>query len=252
HGLSLPFFIKLDDAEFGLRVADSTRVITMNGAAVFHESFQKKFSFPLEYNIIRNELVTAAIHGSSAADAVKLFVRCVGKHILLYRYDNIPLVLRAVRDFFGGVDFFLACDEEKLNDEIRGLAPKLCPLSDIPEWREDMRRRAEYRDGYEVSAGAVLAQLVPACFLDKEITAQALDSVQPADCAMRRCVIQYQADGSMGIVTRHNAWKFVKYGFLAAVYAARLAFGFGRMRRQYSERCGEITSMDFWRRHLGL
>lgn len=41
-GLPMPFFIKLDDVEYGLRNCADKTVITMNGAAVFHESFEKR------------------------------------------------------------------------------------------------------------------------------------------------------------------------------------------------------------------
>ena len=251
HGLSLPMFIKLDDVEHNLRTAEGP-LITMNGAAIFHESFEKKMNMALDYYTIRNELVTAALHGSSTKDAVKLFVYSIGKHLLFYRYDNIPLILKAARDFLGGVDFFLACDEEQLNNEIRRSSPKLVKLSDIPEYNRELLNGApnSVRKGGKLKG--MLWNLAPSFLLKKDISAVALPFASPEDFTGRRAVIQYQLDEDMGILTRRRFGSFLKYGFLGAFMALRLALSFGGQKKRWQKRHAELTSFEFWRKHLDI
>lgn len=251
HGLSLPLFIKMDDVEHGLRAADGP-VITMNGAAVFHESFDKKMNMALDYYITRNKLVTAAMHNSGTGSAVKAFVYAIGKHLLLYRYDNIPLILKAARDFLEGVDFFLKCDEEKLNNEIRQRSPKLVKLSNIPQWSEQLTVDAPDSMRRGGMLKSFLANLLPSFLLKKDITAVALPYASPEDFTGRKAVIQYQLDKETGILTKRNFGKFVKYGVLGAVMTIRLTLGFGRAKKHWRKRSEEITSFSFWRDHLGI
>lgn len=60
--LPLPFFIKFDDIEYGVRKPKDTEIITMNGIALCHEAFENKMSFSGEYYCFRNEMVTIALH----------------------------------------------------------------------------------------------------------------------------------------------------------------------------------------------
>lgn len=251
HGLSIPMFIKIDDVEHNLRSADGP-LITMNGAAIFHESFEKKMNMALDYYTIRNELVTAALHGSRTKDAVKLFVYSLGKHLLLYRYDNIPLIFKAVKDFLGGVDFFLSCDEEELNNEIRSCSPKLKKLTDITEYSHELIKTAPSTVRKGKTLKCLLWNFMPAPFLKKETIAAAIPYVSPQDMAGKRSVIQYQLDEDMGLLTRRSFYKFIKYGTIGAFLTLKLVFSFKRQQKIWLSRSSEVTSFEFWRKHLGI
>lgn len=253
QGLPYPFFIKYDDVEYGLRKPLEVRVITANGIAVRHEAFDKKLSMMLEYYILRNKLVVDAVYGYSVFTAVRIFLYEAGKNLILYRYDNIPVIFRAVRDFLQGVDFFLRCDEERLNGELIAQSPKLVPLADIPEWSEDLRCD-EHQPIKRLSAAVLLTlggHLIPSFLLKKEICAVPLSRCGTRECFGRKAVIQYQLGGSSGILTRRSFAKFLKYGFLTVGNALRLLVCFPRARKQYLRRKDEITSMEFWKAHLG-
>jgi len=56
-GLPMPFFIKEDDVEYGLRLG--RRFLIMSGIGVWHKAFSDKYSPHLEYYIKRNELIVA-------------------------------------------------------------------------------------------------------------------------------------------------------------------------------------------------
>ncbi len=254
QGLPYPFFIKFDDVEYGLRKPAHVKVITANGVAVYHEAFDKKLSMMLEYYMLRNELTVNAIYGYGTFTALRIFIYEAGKNLILYRYDNLPIVLRAVRDFLKGVDFFLDCDEEELNTQLIRSAPKLCPLTDISGWNETLRCD-DHVPLKKLTAATVLTlggHLIPSFMLKKDICAFPLSRCGVNECFGKKAVIQYQLDGSAGILTRRSFAAFLKYGFASLWYAVRLLFGFGRVKKQYAKRRQELTDISFWRRHLDI
>ena len=66
-GLPLPFFIKIDDMEYGLRVKEylNRPIVAFPSIAVWHEPFYAKNPGWDGYYCMRNMLVTNAIHGYS-------------------------------------------------------------------------------------------------------------------------------------------------------------------------------------------
>ncbi len=253
NGLPYPFFIKFDDAEYGMR--NSAEIITMNGVAVRHEAFDRKTGFTLDYYNLRNELVVNSIYKKYGAfGAVKRFWYEVWKELLLYRYDNCGVVFRAVRDFLGGADFFLSCDEEKLNGELMNSVLKLQPLSEIPGWNEKIRSDSHQKNNV-LSHGIVLTlggHLIPAFMLDKMPYAIPLSKAGMADIFGRKEVIQYQLGGNVGILTKRNVKKFFYYLFWAIGISAKLLFGFKRAQNSLIMGKHKLTSMEFWKNHLGI
>lgn len=250
NGLPLPFFIKLDDVEYGLRNSADTTVITMNGAAVFHESFENKMNFTMDYYTIRNELTVSALYGGNAGTAASIFLSTIGKELIFYRYENIPLICKAVNDFLGGIEFFLTYDEERLNAELRERAMKLVSLSEIKEWNQ---AETEILPNVKSKKGrfkALASNFLPCFFMKKKMTAVAIPYASPENFIARKAVIQYQLDGQAGALTKRSFGKFLKCGFIAAVTALKLLLNFSKVKKDFLDRREEITSFDFWRRRL--
>lgn len=256
YRLPYPFFIKIDDVEYGLRTCSHAPIITMNGIAVRHDDFDNKYSMHLEYYNVRNQLVMNTAQGRDPLkNALYRLFAVSFKHLVLYRYDSIPMILRAFRDYLKGVDFFLGCDEEKFNAELIRTAPKLQPLSDIPGWCEEMRNSPRGDDNTVLTARALLTlagHIYPWFMLKKEPGAAPLSRAGASDMLGRREVIQYQLAGDTGIVTRRNVGKFIVCSAKVVGMAFRLLFTYGRAKRSYETRSAEISSLEFWRGHLGL
>ncbi len=256
YKLPYPFFIKMDDVEYGLRTCGSSPIITMNGIAVRHDDFDNKYSMHLEYYNVRNQLVLNAAHDlHPTSNALYRLFAVSFKHMALYRYDNMPIIFKAYNDYLCGVDFFLKCDEEKLNSELLNSAPKLALLADIPQWTEEMRSAVRHRDNKVITPLAVLTMaghLIPAFCLKREISAAPLSKASVDDTLFRKTVIQYQYKGDTGIITKRSFVKFVKYGFLTLLMAVKVIFLNPKAVASYSKRKNEITSMEFWKKHLGL
>jgi len=207
NGLPYPFFIKFDDVEYGMRKPRGTEIITMNGIAVRHEAFDRKKSFVLDYYNLRNELIVNALYGKCGAfGAARRLMYELMKHLCLYRYDNIPLVLRAARDFLRGVDFFLETDEEQLNSALIAAAPKLLSLTQLGGWQEDMRCDEHILDK-RISLPMILTlggHLIPSFALKKQPSAVPLSRTGAVDCFGKASVIQYQPGGDNGFASKRS------------------------------------------------
>lgn len=255
-GLPFPFFIKLDDVEYGMRTCKSAPIITMNGVAVRHEDFDNKYSMHLEYYNVRNQLVLNAAHNiSPTRNALYRLFAVSFKHLVLYRYDMMPFILKAFNDYLKGVDFFLNCDEEEMNSELIKNSPRSLPLSDIPEWNEEMRSFPRAQNNKVMTPTALLTlagHLIPSFLLKKEMGAAPLSMASAHDTLFRKAIIQFQFKGDTGIVTKRSIVKFFKYSIEVLAMSLKILIFSHKAKKSFYIRKSEITSMDFWKNHLGI
>lgn len=123
-GLPMPFFIKMDDVEYALRLGQKT--VCLPGVCVAHEDFDKKYNPALEYYIVRNTLITCALHKKDVGIFRRIgrMYAAVLRNAMLQRYDSAALVLRAHRDFLRGAKFLRKTDPALLHQKILESAPK--------------------------------------------------------------------------------------------------------------------------------
>lgn len=117
-GLPLPFFIKEDDVEFGLRT--KSKYFISNGIGVWHQSFEKKQQPYLEYYIKRNELIVSAFSGIGAGTVnsiIKLFRSVIGS-LIRKKKSQIAYINEAYIDFLKGPEYLLDTDGEQLNNKL--------------------------------------------------------------------------------------------------------------------------------------
>ncbi len=134
-GLPMPFFFKMDDVEYALRLGE--KVICLPGMCVAHEDFVKKYNPALEYYIVRNTLITAALHDRLGGYGTMLrnLLSVVLRNVLLQRYETAELILRAYGDFLKGPAFLKDTDAAALHGIILQCAPKCEPIP--PEMHPD-------------------------------------------------------------------------------------------------------------------
>ena len=108
-GMALPYFIKWDDVEYGLRArAAGTRTVTLPGAAVWHMPWTSKDD-GLDwqaYHQLRNRIVTALLHAPGARGGGVLgasFAQDLN-HILCLQYGSEAARVVALRDVLSGPD----------------------------------------------------------------------------------------------------------------------------------------------------
>ena len=118
-GLPLPFFIRCDDAEFGMREPQRT-FMTMNGICVWHMSFgPSKFRASMEcFYVVRNSLIIGAVspslQGAGYADLyTTLADDMIEREWRKLAYDNVELCLDGMEAYLDGPAALIARDAEK-------------------------------------------------------------------------------------------------------------------------------------------
>ena len=255
-GLPLPMFIKFDDVEYGTRCCQDSPIITLNGVCVAHEDFDRKYSMHLEYYNIRNQLIMLACHNrQNRFGCISRLAKVSARHLFLYRYEEMDVVLRAFEDFLKGADFLMSQDWEELNREIMSQAPKSKNLSEINGWRNEMREGYSHKKRSLVSKAVQVLTLgghiIPSCFLKREIGAFPLPDAKVGSSYLRKKTIQYQLGSDTGYEFNRHTGKFLKYFFKSISMAVKILFLYPRAKRSYNDSFMKLTSFDFWKEKLG-
>jgi galactofuranosylgalactofuranosylrhamnosyl-N-acetylglucosaminyl-diphospho-decaprenol beta-1,5/1,6-galactofuranosyltransferase len=124
-GLPLPFFIKVDDIEFGLRIKQALqgKIVAFPAIAVWHEPFYLKFIVWDHYYYIRNHLITYAIHQPLLF--IRTFVDFTKQliyELFLFEYNFIEMQIKAFEDYIKGPDWLKHNDPEKLHASVLALS----------------------------------------------------------------------------------------------------------------------------------
>ena len=118
-GLPLPFFIKWDDAEYGLRAGEcGFPTVTLPGCAIWHMPWTDKDDTTdwTAYFHLRNRLITMALHSPYDVRPAILHegFRTTFKHLMAMEYSTVALRHKSIEDFLAGPDGLFASLREAL------------------------------------------------------------------------------------------------------------------------------------------
>lgn len=123
RGLPSPFFIKGDDIEYSLR--NESKIINLNGLAVWHEDFSGKYSPYLYYYTVRNNIMTNfltdEVRYSKLDFWINIILRC-GNNIIRGRKIEVSMMKKGLQDVIKGLDFFEKIEPDKYHQEIMKLS----------------------------------------------------------------------------------------------------------------------------------
>ena len=129
--LPMPFFIKLDDVEYGLRLPGP--YVVMNGFGVWHEAFGKKANAWSEYYTTRNTLIIQAMYPALPHSILKTMGIRFLKALAYGEPKCMEAALKGAEHYAAGPEAFRKADPEARHREI--LARYRAPL------RQDMNRK---------------------------------------------------------------------------------------------------------------
>ncbi|PFG44076.1 galactofuranosylgalactofuranosylrhamnosyl-N-acetylglucosaminyl-diphospho-decaprenol beta-1,5/1,6-galactofuranosyltransferase [Isoptericola jiangsuensis] len=104
-GLSLPLFLKWDDAEFGLRAAAAgVPTVSLPGFCLWHVAWTEKDDSVewQAYLHVRNRVITALLHADGPHLLPAALLATDLKLLLAMRYYPVDLHVRALREVLGG------------------------------------------------------------------------------------------------------------------------------------------------------
>ncbi|SNU02576.1 galactofuranosylgalactofuranosylrhamnosyl-N-acetylglucosaminyl-diphospho-decaprenol beta-1,5/1,6-galactofuranosyltransferase [Ruaniaceae bacterium KH17] len=144
-GLPAPYFLKWDDAEYGLRARkQGYEVMALPGTGVWHPTWgvQKTLTTWVAVLLHRNRLATAAAYGAGKGVIRDSFVHQI-KHVLSLQYDVAELWAAGIDQFLDGPEW-LGTDLANARNAAQASEyqlPTTEPRGDIPERQSPLRTR---------------------------------------------------------------------------------------------------------------
>lgn len=271
-GLSIPVFIKWDDAEYSLRArAQGYRTVSLPGSALWHVSWVDKDDSQdwQAYYHARNRLLTALLHsphpkgGKLLSNSGRIDV----KHLLTMQYYAVSLRHRAIRDLLRGPSHLHATMGETM-PQLRSAAQDFVETQvisdpdDLPETWEGKRIYPPVKKGDE-PRGARLALFtlraalrhwrtpVPQGNIDRpQVELAKGDATWWRVPAFDSALIS-SADGRGQSLYRRDRATFRRLWKDSRRLHGELAKNWDRLAREYREAMPELTSADAWRGTLG-
>lgn len=250
YALPMPFFIKSDDVEYGLRTIGE--LILMSGIAVWHQDFGGKYTGTLEYYIKRNAAVTAAMHGKGGSlKAAIRFAYFIFKGLSLKNYDSVELICRAYLDFKEGPAFFLRTDPALLNDEIRAKAQPFVSVEELEKAFGELRLpqvKSEKRHSLVACFFMFLENYTPSFLFSKKTGVTDAGRPRAGDCFLKKTIVHYDEANGRGFVCRLDPKRRAKLRRAAWRSVFGILFGYRKLCKEYKNAYREICSETQWNR----
>lgn len=130
-GLPMPFFIRCDDVEFGMR--NQPTYMTMGGICVWHESFEGRFRASVDrYQYIRNFLAMIAVDNLEIERVFTFNIaRFVSSALRDFDYGSAELTLDGFEDYLKGPSFIEHADGAHLMAEKGARNERLVPVEEL-------------------------------------------------------------------------------------------------------------------------
>lgn len=260
-GLPLPFFIKVDDMEYGLRVSQCLNqpIVAFPSIAVWHEPFYAKNPGWDGYYCMRNMLVTNAIHGYSKYwVALKNLSGAVIYNLMLFDYNNASIFIKAFDDFLAGPDFIKQNDAEILHGQI-------CKYSKSHKTQTAIPSSANLDKDYRVTKVGKVQKLISLLTLNGHLLPSFMIRDDSAFISYPR--VEAQRDSICKAFTRKRI--VMKVNDIPVLYQneldQRAAFNilsawiksvvkttlqWSNINKQWKQAADEFTSREFWQIYL--
>ncbi|MFH5824205.1 glycosyltransferase [Georgenia sp. AZ-5] len=271
-GMSLPFFIKWDDAEYGLRAKErGVPTVSLPGAAVWHVPWTDKddtLDWQAYYHE-RNRFVAALLHSRypRGGRLVRESMNHQIRHLLSSQYSVVELRIRALEDVLSGPQHLHEELPTKLA-EIRALRsqfsdaqvkkdPAAFPMpkrQKLPRKGEDIQLPEGKMPLYLMAARGALKQLLPPKPLSKkhpEAEVAAIDAKWWMLSQFDSAVVT-NADGSGAVWYHRDPEKFRELMARSVAVHQKIYRAWDDLARQYRMALPEVAGSAAWQRSLGL
>ena len=257
--LPYPFFIRMDDIEYSIR--NIHQGISLNGIAVWHEAFDKKYSTLMEnYFMFRNNLVVNCIHHTGDKKmALKFFFRRFVHDIFRYDYNGAELLLDGVESFLKGPDFFKRVDTV---DDLKKHSKKQVKMKPIDEITNVDMLYEQYIADLNKSEESWLVKfirfvtwnghLIPLCFFHSSGFAEYGYGNNSKMYFLKKKIIACDPNFERATVLHIQKKRALRLILRWVKISMRLNTNYSRLEKKYLAAFTEMTSEPFWRNYLKL
>ncbi len=251
--LPMPVFIRGDDVEYGLR--NMKTLILMNGICVWHETFENKYSSSLFYYILRNQFIDNALHFPEYGkkEAIKEVRGWIVREILYYRYKNVDLLVRGVRDFLKGIDWLKTSDGEKINQDVMAGGYKAQPIEKLPL----PFHYPEYEKSLKERDSGLRRLLRLACgngylLWAKSDNIAPMSKICPYNAYRAKRILNYDVTTQKGFITERSRKEAIRCLKEMLKLSLEMARNYDHIAEEYRNRCKEVQNISFWKKYLDL
>ncbi len=258
-GLPLPFFIKIDDTEFGLRIKENfeSGIVAFPSLAVWHEPFYAKSPVWALYYEYRNRLITNAIHRSfKYLEIIKKLTETLIYYLLIFDYNSAKMMVKAFEDYMQGPSFMRTHDPELLHSWI-------CEYSKSHKTQNLLTNSISNSDSYQITKAGKLQKLVSLLTLnghllpkflisDETVVIRSGSKERDSICkgfAKKRVILikknhlvssQNELDNQAGINILISWMKSI----------IKSSFQWSYVSAEWKKAANDLTSVQFWQNYL--
>lgn len=261
-GLSMPFFIKVDDMEFGLRIKNiaETPLVAFPSISVWHEPFYNKKPIWDNYYYTRNTLICNSIHKNlSYLTTIKRLTRKFLGKLFVFDYNSAEILITALEHFLKGPEFLSNQDTEILHPIIIQKS-KLYPREIVkPEEKTQDLYQLEFQKFQIPNFLKMLfilvtlnGHIIPDFLLDKKNEALILDFPQYWSKVFTKTkVIIY--DENLGLYRNEINKKIGMSLFIRWItLIVQSFFVWRKVNHDWKICMPKITSIKFWKNYLEI
>lgn len=265
NGLPMPFFVRCDDVEYGVRL--NAKYMVISGICVWHASFERRFSAAVGcYQYVRNMLATMAMH-DDFFDQRYFMLRIWRTFNYLVRmmdYDSAGLWLDGWEAYMEGPELIMEVDGARLMKENSAKAEKLVPLSELDP---NVLAQLDYDLDWVQPAGDHEATSIKKALLTiphdhhwapdfalsskPGVVATGFESFTPwRKTAMRDTLVALSFDGESGHVRTMDRKRYSELKERFGALMVRYRSEGDAVADRWRERKAELASEEFWKDYL--
>ena len=260
-GLPLPFFIKIDDMEFGLRINEhfDNGIVAFPSLAVWHEPFYAKKPGWDFYYSSRNQLITDSIHGSlTYLTAIKSLTRSIIYHLLRFDYNSAQMFVKGFEDYMEGPKFIV-------NNEPEILHARICEYSKTHKSQSIVHNSISNSDDYQITKIGKLQKLLSLLTLNGHLLPKFL--IRDASAIVRDPIMEQERESickgfpkrRVIFVTQNIAHSYqneldnqagISILFAWIKSAIKNRFRWSDVSAEWKKAAKDFTSIQFWQNYL--
>jgi GT2 family glycosyltransferase len=255
-GLPYPFFIKMDDVEYSLRISDNgNRLAIPLTLWVEHEDFDVKYSAAMQYFRFRNRWILLAIQNEDIS-GMNFLVHMWRQFFSFaegYRYEHAELLLMAVSDFMRG--------PHHIRDNYAGLLKKVLKVVSKEKAFSISRQEAQEKGFRHLTPRIMSAKrrVIIAITLRgmlhsasrKAITERA--RILPiADRLDVSSILYFQPEKQCGYIVDRDTSRMLSLLFKSGLLSLQILWGYRAMVQNYRLTRDKLISKRAWHNYFGL
>ena len=248
-GLPYPFFIKMDDVEYGLRLKNAgVELVIPFSFWVLHDDFEEKYSAAMQYFRFRNRWILLAQQNrqEDAATFCAEYAALVRNFIAGRKYEHAQLLLDAMAHFLKGPDWLIANEKTIL----KGIFAQVRHEKNIP--MPTPPGGAPVVNELELPTSARTVRLNRLTMNNHFIPLKdevAIDTTRPSrltDCRRARTVSYWNAEKHVGFTVTRDSLRALRQTRRLKSLGAELARQLPALFQSYRAAKPHLTSEAFW------